>query len=102
MSVIKESYYKLVKISDLTAVNRNTFIQIIGKIILYDKTNEKIQIYDSFGTHTIDLGKNKDFNGAAGQVIRVFGNYDGIKIIVEKIIDWSIPPEKIAILFSGS
>ena len=99
MSIQKESYYKLVKISDLAMVNRNTFVQIIGKITLIDDT--KMQINDSFGTHTIEIGKNPDISFKPNSVIRVFGNWDGIKIFVEKILDWNIAPDKIPILFTS-
>ena len=99
MSIQKESYYKLVKIPDLATLNRNTFVQIIGKITHID--NNKLQINDSFGTHTIEIAKNTDISFKTNAVIRVFGYWDGIKIIVEKIIDWNIAPDKIPILFTS-
>lgn len=101
MSISKETFYKLVKITELSTLNRNSFIQIIGKIILFDETNNRLQIDDTFGQLTIEIGKNKDFTAKKGQVIRVYGTFDGIKMSIEKIIDWSIEPEKIPILFSG-
>lgn len=100
MSISKESYFKLVKLSELSNLNRNTSIQVIGKIISYDESNQKLQIDDSFGSLSIDIGKKPDFTLKVGQVIRIFGSYDGIKILIEKIIDWAIDPEKIPILFS--
>ena len=101
MSIQKESYYKLVKINELSTVNRNTFIQIIGKITLFDEKNQKIILDDGFGKHTIELQPSTSNTFKAGQVIRVFGNWDGIKISIEKIIEWNIDPSKIAILFKG-
>ena len=101
MSITKESYFKLVKLSELSKLNRNTSIQVIGKILSYDKMNQKLQIDDTFSTLSIDIGKKLDITLKVGQVIRAFGSYDGIKILIEKIIDWPIEPEKIPILFTG-
>ena len=98
MSITKDSYYKLVKISELPTVNRNTFIQLVGNIIHIDDQN--IQIDDSFGKHTIEIGKTVDISVKLGQVLRVFGNWDGIRLSIEKILEWNIAPDKIPILFS--
>lgn len=99
MSIQKESFYKLVKIPDLATLNRNTFVQIIGKITHID--DNQVQISDSYGTHTIEIGTKTDISFNMNGVIRVFGNWDGIKITVEKIMDWKIDPAKIPILFTN-
>ena len=101
MSIQKESYYKLVKINDLSTVNRNTFIQIIGNITVFDEKNHKVVIDDGFGKHTIEIGSNVNIPFRIGQVIRVFGNWDGIKISIDQILEWSIDPNKITLLFQG-
>ncbi len=100
MSIQKESYYRLVKISELSTVNRNTFIQLVGNVTMVDEKNNKIIIDDSFGKHTIELGTTVEELFKTGQVVRVFGNWDGIKLSIEKILVWNIAPEKIPILFT--
>ena len=99
MSIQKESYYRLVKISELSTVNRNTFIQLVGNITMVDDNTNKIIIDDSFGKHTIELG-SVEHTFKTGQVVRVFGNWDGIKLSIEKILQWNIQPDKIPILFN--
>ena len=98
MSIQKDVFYRLVKISDLATLNRNTFVQIIGKITLLDGT--KVQIDDSFSKHTIELGERNDSFIQLGRLIRVFGNWDGIKMTIEKILELNIDSDKIPILFS--
>lgn len=100
MSIQPESYYKLVKISDLPTLNRNTLVQLVGQITLYDESEKKIQFDDTYGKHTIELGKSLDIALQEGKVIRIFGNWDGIKISVEKILEWDIVTEKLPVLFS--
>lgn len=99
MSIQKESYYRLVKISELSTVNRNSFIQLAGSITSIDEENKKIVIDDSFAKHTIELGTGIEQSFKPGQVVKVFGNWDGIKLSVEKILPWTIPADKIPILF---
>jgi len=99
MSIQKESYYRLVKISELSSVNRNSFIQLVGSITSVDEENKKIVIDDSFAKHTIELGSGIEQTYKPGQVVKVFGNWDGIKLSVSKILQWIIPSEKVPILF---
>ena len=101
MSIQKESYFRLVKISELSTVNRNTFIQLVGNVTMVDEKNNQITIDDSFGKHTIELGTTVEESFKIGQVVRVFGNWDGIKLGIEKILVWNIEPEKIPILFTA-
>ena len=98
MSIQRESYYRLVRIKDLPTLNRNTFIQIVGSITHIDDQN--IQIDDTFGKHTIEIDRTAEISVKLNQVLRVFGNWDGIRLGIEKILEWNITPEKIPILFS--
>lgn len=102
MSITPETYHKLVKISELSTLNRNTSIQLVGVVSLYDEQNLKIHLNDTFGDLFIDLGKTPEIPLTQGKVVRVFGNWDSIGITVEKILEWDIVPEKIPILFSST
>ena len=102
MSITRETNYKLVKLNELPTLNRNTFIQIVGLVSLYDEHVQQIQLDDSFGKISIELGKAPEFTIAKNKVVRIFGNWDGIKISVEKVLEWDILPEKLPILFSSN
>ena len=92
----KEPFYRLVKINELSKIEKNSLIQIVGSI---ENIGDEKSIVLNDGDSNISLKiKDDDVILALQEIIRVFGRWDGIKIEVEKVLKWKIPKEKLQFL----
>ena len=101
MSINQEPYYKLIKIQDLSKLLKGDLIQLLAYI---EKVNKEKSLLISDGTGNYSL-KNIDIEKEdlkENQTIRIFGRWDGLDILPEKILDWDIPKDKITLLFTNN
>ena len=103
MSLQKEPFYKMTKISDLSKVMKNSPIQIIGIVKNYSSAEKKLILDDLTGVHTIFVpDKIAPIKYQDGMVVRIFGKWDGIKLsLIDQILEWNIEPDKIPLVHTN-
>ena len=96
MDIEQLEFYHLLAIEELTKSSINQKVQVIGKVEQFTSNTNRIVFTDASGSYTL-FYELKDLS--LGDVIRVYGTWDGIQLKPDKLLHWEIDSKNIPRLF---
>lgn len=99
LNIYQPEFYSKITIQNLSQAPINQKVQIIGQI--KEISDERITIDDKTGQTSLFIGKIEMINKnklKTGNIIRIFGIWNGIELKIDKILEWNIPFDKLSLL----